>query len=127
MIILGLMIGGMGIFRYQELATLAREGARYAVVHGTQYAKDAGVPAPAPADIYQNAIASRAVALDLTRLTYSITYNTSNEPYHVRIDSAGNILPVQNTVTVTLTYNWIPEAYLGGITLSSTSVMPMSY
>jgi len=29
------MIGGMGIFRYQELATLAREGARYAVVHGT--------------------------------------------------------------------------------------------
>jgi len=60
-------------------------------------------------------------------LTYSITYNTSNEPFHVRIDSAGNILPVQNTVTVTLTYNWIPEAYLGGITLTSTSVMPMSY
>ena len=127
LIILGLMIGGMGIFRYQELATLAREGARYAVVHGTQYAKDAGVPAPAPVDIYQNAIASRAVALDLSRLTYSITYNTSNEPFHVRIDSAGNILPVQNTVTVTLTYNWIPEAYLGGITLSCTSVMLMSY
>jgi hypothetical protein len=30
-------------------------------------------------------------------------------------------------VTVTLTYNWVPEAFAGGVTLSSTSVMPMSY
>jgi Flp pilus assembly protein TadG len=127
LLVLGLMIGGMGIFRYQELATLAREGARYASVHGTRYAADAGVAAPAPADIYKNSIVNRAVALDTTQLTYSITYNTSNQPFHVKIDSSGNILPVQNTVTVTLTYRWIPEAFLGGITLSSTSVMPMSY
>jgi hypothetical protein len=36
-------------------------------------------------------------------------------------------VPIQNTVTVTLTYTWVPEAFLGGVTLSSTSVMPMSY
>jgi len=122
-----LMIGALGIFRYQEVATLAREGARYAVVHGTQYAQDAGVSAPTPSDIYNNAIANRAVALDLTRLSYSITYNVSNQPFHTTIDSNQNIIPIQNTVTVTLTYQWVPEAFLGGITLSSTSVMPMSY
>jgi hypothetical protein len=33
----------------------------------------------------------------------------------------------RNTVTVTLTYQWIPEAFFGGITLRSTSVLPMSY
>ena len=33
-----------------------------------------------------------------------------------------------NTVTVTVSYDWVPEALLGtGVTLSSTSVMPMSY
>jgi hypothetical protein len=37
------------------------------------------------------------------------------------------VVPVTNLVTVTVTYLWIPEAFLGGITISSTSVMPMSY
>ncbi len=127
LLILGLMIGGLGIFRYQEVASLAREGARYASVHGTHFAQDAGVPSPTPSDIYHNAIVNRAVALDLSRLSYSITYNVSNEPFHTTIDSKSNIIPIQNIVTVTLTYKWVPEAFLGGITLSSTSVMPMSY
>jgi hypothetical protein len=28
---------------------------------------------------------------------------------------------------VQVTYQWLPEAYLGGLTLGSTSTMPMSY
>jgi hypothetical protein len=36
------------------------------------------------------------------------------------------VLPVTNTVTVTVSYNWIPEAFLGGITLTSTSTVPMT-
>jgi hypothetical protein len=32
-----------------------------------------------------------------------------------------------NKVRVTVSYRWLPEAYLGGITLSSTAEMPMSY
>jgi hypothetical protein len=35
---------------------------------------------------------------------------------------------IQNYVTVTVTYNWMPELYLvGPLTLTSTSKMPMSY
>jgi Flp pilus assembly protein TadG len=124
---LGLMIGAIGIFRYQEMATLAREAARYAVVHGTDYGKDAGVAPPSDADIYAAAVTSRAVALDLSSLSYSITWNVSNAPHQEVVDSSGNITSVNNTVRVTLTYQWIPEAFLGGITLSSTSEMPMSY
>src|SRR5438874_7743818 len=41
-LLLGLVIGGMGIFRYQETAALARAGARYAATHGFQYRRDAG-------------------------------------------------------------------------------------
>ena len=123
---LGLLIGAAGIFRYQELASLARRAARYASVHGAQYAKDTGNPAPTPADIFNSQVAPYAAALDASKLSYSITYNNSNQPYHTTV-SNGTVVSVTNTVTVTLTYQWFPEAFLGGMTLTSTSVMPMSY
>jgi hypothetical protein len=69
---------------------------------------------------------NKAVGLDLSQLSYSITYNTSNAPSHIDIVN-GNVTPFGNTVKVTLTYNWIPEAFLGGITLTSTSETLMSY
>ncbi len=127
LLILGLIIGAAGIFRYWQLASLAREGARYASVHGGQYAYEMNVTAPTPDQIFNTAIAPMATGFDTTQISYSITYNTSNYPYHTTLDANNNIVPVQNTVTVTLTYQWVPEAYLGGITLTSTSVMPMSY
>jgi Flp pilus assembly protein TadG len=127
LLILGLLVGAAGIFRYSQLASLSREAARYASVHGGQYAKEMKVTAPTPADIYNNVVLPSAVGFDTSQLNYSITYNTDNSPYHTTLDANKNVIPIQNTVTVTLTYQWLPEAFLGGITLSSTSVMPMSY
>ena len=127
LLMFGLIVGGLGVFRYQEMASLARRAARYASVHGTQYADEMGVAAPTPDQIFNNFIAPTAVGFDTTQMSYSITYNTSNMPYYTVLDSNYNVVPVQNTVTVTLTYPWVPEAFLGGVTLSSTSVMPMSY
>jgi Flp pilus assembly protein TadG len=127
LLVLGLMIGARGMFCNSQLASLAREGARYASVHGGQYAREMNVTAPTPDDIFNNVIAPMAAGFDSTQIGYSITYNTSNWPYHTTLDSNSNVVPIQNTVTVTLTYVWVPEAFLGGITLSATSVMPMSY
>jgi len=127
LLVLGLMVGAGGIFRYSQLASLAREGARYASVHGAQYAQENAVTAPTPDDIFNNVIAPMAVGFDTTQLKYAISYNTTNWPYHTTLDSNNNVVPIQNTVTVTLTYQWLPEGFLGGVTLSSTSVMPMSY
>src|SRR5215211_5088715 len=39
-LLFALVVGGIGIFRYQQVAHLARETARYAAVHGGQYAKE---------------------------------------------------------------------------------------
>lgn len=127
LLVLGLVVGAAGIFRYQEMASLARRAARYASVHGGQYAKDTGNPAATPADVYNNVIAPNAAALDMSQLSYAVTWNTNNWPYHVTLGSNNNLIVTGNTVTVTLTYQWIPEAFLGGLTLTSTSVMPMSY
>ncbi len=123
-LILATIVGGYGIFRYQQLAMLAREGARYASVHGGMYQSETGNAAATPQDVYTNAIVPYAT-LDLTQLTYSVVWNTDNMPYSIATDYE---TPTNNTVTVTINYTWMPEVFLvGPIVLSSTSTVPMSY
>jgi Flp pilus assembly protein TadG len=123
--ILALLIGGMGIFRYQQVASVAREATRWASVHGLQYQADTGNTAATDVDVYNNVIAPNAIGLDLSQLTYKVTWNTDNSPYHTTI-SNNQVVGVRNTVTVKLTYQWIPEAFIGGVTMTSTSTLPMS-
>jgi Flp pilus assembly protein TadG len=124
-LLIALVVGGMGVFRYLEVAALARESARYASVHGTQYQKDTGQTAATAQDIYNNVIVAQNVSLDLSQLNYSVTWNTDNRPYHTQVVN-GSVVPVTNTVQVRITYQWIPEIYLGGVTLTSTAVTPMA-
>jgi Flp pilus assembly protein TadG len=115
MLILGVISGGMGIFRYQEVASLAREGSRWASTHGSQYAQDTGKPAATAQAVYNNAILPKAFGLDVTKLSYTVTWNPNNQPPN-------------STVTVKVSYQWSPEVFLlGTFTLSSTSTMPMMY
>jgi Flp pilus assembly protein TadG len=124
----GVVVMGMGIYRYQQVAALAREGARYASVHGTQYAADTGNAAATDVDIYNNAILPLAFGLGANRLSYSVTWNTTNSPTSYNPNSIPPGAPLNNSVNVTVTYNWIPELYVAGpINLTSTSTMPMSY
>src|SRR5260370_29294594 len=90
MLVFGLIIGGLGVFRYQEVGFLAREGSRYASLHGATYQLETGKPAATASAVYNNAILPKAVALDPSKLTYSVAWNPDNK--------AGS------TVTVTLTY-----------------------
>jgi hypothetical protein len=95
-------------------------------VHGTQYANDTKNPAATPTDVYNQVIVPNATALDLTQMQCSVTWSPTNSPYHTATVN-GQQVKVANTVTVTITYQWVPEAFLGGITLTSTSVTVMSY
>ena len=110
---IGLIVGALGVFRYQEVASLAREGARYASVRGAKFAQTTGQPAATPDDVYTSAIQPKMVSLDPALMGYSVSWNPDNRQ--------------GSTVTCTVTYRWLPEILLGGINLSSTSVMPMSY
>jgi Flp pilus assembly protein TadG len=124
LLLLGLLIGGLGIFRYQQVARLSRDAARWASVHGTQYALDTKNPAATAHDVYNQAIVPNAAGLDLSKLTYSVTWNTSNSPYHAATVN-GQQVKVANTVTVSINYQWIPETFLGALNLSSTTVSVM--
>ena len=40
---------------------------------------------------------------------------------------SGTLTMTSQTATVTLTYQWVPEAYFSAVTFTSTSVMPITY
>jgi hypothetical protein len=136
LLLLGVVIVAMGVFRYQLVAELAREAARWASVHGAQYKSETGNAMATPSSIYSNAIQPRAAGLDTSGMTFTssagqgtylgftVSWTNSSE-IPIYNDTNGN--PVTNQVTVTVTYNWVPVAYLGAVTLSSTSVMAMQY
>jgi Flp pilus assembly protein TadG len=108
-----IIVSGLGVFRYQQLAALAREGARWATVHGERYQRSTGQKAADPVDVYEQAIAPKMVGLDPALFSYSVTWSPNKRQ--------------GSMVTVTVSYQWIPETYFGGVTLTSTSSMPMSY
>jgi len=124
---LGLAVVGLGVFRYQQVAALAREGARYAAVHGGQWAADNNSGAlTTKQNIYDNAITPHASGLSTSQLAASdvtVTYADSGQmPTYT---ASGN--KYTNIVTVTVNYRWAPAAYLPSMTLTSTSKMPISY
>jgi Flp pilus assembly protein TadG len=124
-LIVAIVVGGYGVFRFQQVAVLAREGARYASVHGGQYQRETGNPAATQQDVYNNAVLPLATSIDPAQLSCSVSWNTNNMPSHMSRDYEK---PVANTVSVTVSYTWLPEVYLvGPFTLSSTSTVPMSY
>jgi Flp pilus assembly protein TadG len=121
----GLVVGAMGVFRYQEVATLARLAARYASTHGHQYRKDAGLPIGTSQDwsddIYNNAIAPNIVSLDPSLMSYTVSWpDVINQPG--KPDNWPG-----SKVDITVTYQWFPELYLvGPFNLTSTSSMPIT-
>ena len=141
MLILGTFSTAMGVYYYQLVATLAREGARYASVHGSQYAQYG--PPIHVSDIYLNAIKPMAVGLNLSNLTYKVEWGTAvsgswvwtswvssltSPPTSYNPNSTPPGEPLYNGVQVTVKYQWTPDLYITGpINLTSTSVMPMSF
>jgi Flp pilus assembly protein TadG len=124
-LILATIVGAMGVFRYQQVAQLAREGARWASVHGGEYAEQTGNPAATPEDIYNQAILPFASTLDPSYLSYQVTWDRNNFPLWVDEDYER---PTGNTVTVTVSYQWMPELILvGPIVLTSSSTSQMYY
>jgi hypothetical protein len=124
--LLGLCIGGMGIFLYQEVAHLARETTRWASVHGGQYALDTGNSAATATTVYSNVIQPNAVGFDLSRLSYTVNWDdTGKMPTYYDYNAKQW---KTNNVRVTVSYEWVPEFIItGSITLTSTAEMPVYY
>ena len=137
LVILGIILLGLSVFRYQQVAHIAREASRWASAHGAQYAKENGTTAATPQEVYDNVIAPHAAGMGAQGLSYEVRWNTdsSGNPDKrptriVRVtDPATGLtrdVAVSNTVTVTVTYTWNTGLF-GTIPVTSTSTNTISY
>jgi Flp pilus assembly protein TadG len=126
MIIFAAIDTASGVYRYQQVATLAREGARYASVHAGMYAEEKGTSVPTAVQIQQAAVTPKAVNLDSSKLTCTLTWvNGTSYPFTVTNDTGQRKV---NNVRYSVSYQWKSLFLLGSeIKLTSTSELPISY
>jgi Flp pilus assembly protein TadG len=134
-LLLMLIIGGIGVFRYQQAACLAREGARWGSVRGSAYALDIDDAAVTQDDILQNAVLPLAVGMDTSKITMTaelvdgeygtVTAWDSSRKSPLTLAKTTN-LGVTNRIRVTVNYQWAPGVLIpGSINMSSVSEIPM--
>ena len=76
LLLIGTVVLGIAVFRYQQVQALAREGARYASVHGPTYAsqQDSSIATSATVLTY---IETLAVGMQKNNLSCTVTWNPS--------------------------------------------------
>jgi Flp pilus assembly protein TadG len=135
-LLLGAVVGGTGVFRYQQVACQARDASRWACVRGADRQKETGTACPTEDEIRCNAVLPLAAGMEPALLSVKVewvdqatgtAYAWDQAPRSVRGVRADGT-PVTNTVRVTVTYQWDPVLLPGGrVNLTSVSEVPMSY
>src|SRR5687768_14485373 len=69
-----IIIGGMGVFRYQQVACQAREAARWAAVRGSDWHAQTGEPFPTKSDILKKAVLPMAAGMDQKSLSLQVEW-----------------------------------------------------
>ncbi len=110
LLLIGLCVLELGTFRYQQIAALAHESARWASVHGKEYAKQTGQSIADAEDILENVIKPRAHGLHLSKLTHELHWDEG-----------------ENLVTVRIVYTWTPEAFFTPQTMTCTAIALATY
>ncbi len=134
-LLFGLIVGGIGVAQYQQVACQAREASRYASVKGTSWAAATGKTSPTAAQIASAAVLPFAAGMDPSQLTVRVQWIDGTTGNAVDWDSSTKSPTTQtsngtvaNLVRVTVSYNWIPAwGFVGPITLSSVSQMAMEF
>jgi Flp pilus assembly protein TadG len=135
LLLFGLIVGGLGVFRYQQVALLAREGARAASVRGSRWEKETAQPSPTQRQL-SDQVKALAAGMDPALLTVQVdwvdvaggTVTPWDSASKKTTSPAANGDPVANHVRVTVTYQWVPELFLAGpLTFRSVSEVPQTY
>jgi Flp pilus assembly protein TadG len=108
MLIFGIMVFGLAVYNYNFVSDAARDGVRYAIVHG------ASSTSPATATDITNYVLAEANGLNQNKLTVSTSWSPDNKPGSV--------------VSVKVTYNFQPLFPMSAtaLPLSSSSQMVIS-
>ena len=134
LIVFGILVGGVGVFRYQQVACLSREGARWASVRGGQCYKETDQAPPTAAQIAERAVHPLAVGMNPAAVTVQVEWidrgtNTTTSwdaaPKDVwSVTPSGEV--VTNAVRVTVSYQWAPGVGWQSMTMTSVTETPLS-
>lgn len=136
LLLLGVIVGGLGVFRYQQVACQAREASRWACVRGADWQKETGKPAPTQEQIRQAAVLPLAAGMDPNQLTVKVEWINQytgkvyawDEAPRWTSSTTTTGAAVTNSVRVTVSYAWSPSVLLPGtLTLRSVSEVPMAF
>jgi Flp pilus assembly protein TadG len=134
-LLLGLIIGGIAILRFQQTACIAREVARFASVHGSDRQLYADSPRWTVAEIANQVVVPRLLGMDPASLVVRIDWidvGVGNvvdwdvsKQLVLSLDDKGNSVSCHARVTVQ--YAWSPR--WGGVhwLLTSVSEQPMEF
>lgn len=132
-LLLGLLVGGLGVFRYQQVACQAREATRWAAVRAADWQKENKQAVLTREQLVKQAVLPYAAGMDATKLVVQVHWvdgstGTAHDwdatPHRV-VTTLATGQKVSNRVRVTVVYRWVPEALLAGpIHLTSISELP---
>jgi Flp pilus assembly protein TadG len=135
-LLLGLVICGVAVFRYQQVACQAREVARWASVRGADFQRDTGSESPTQNQILQGVLLPLAAGMATESLSLQVqwidqatgtAYDWDSATKEVKSVTASGEY-VTNTIRVTVSYQWSPNLLgMGPFYLSSTSEIPMVF
>ena len=132
--IFGILICGMGVFRYQQVAWLSREGARWASVRANEYQKDTDLMSPTQQQIIDSAITPYAVGMETNLINVTVEFVDKGTNTVTSWDSATKNMRsisssgeyVSNLVRVTVTYQWLPGIFWNPTTVGSVTEVPIT-
>lgn len=110
LLMIGLCVAELAAFRYQQIAALAHESARWASVHGQEYARQSNSSIATEQDILEKVIKPNAKGLDLNKLSHNVQWNGEGR-----------------VVTVRIQYTWTPEAFFAPQKLTCTAISLATY
>lgn len=124
-----IMITGLEVSRYQQVAALARDCARWASVHGATWAnKSNGGTLTTQQDVFTHVLEQRAFFFNTATLESNSTV-TWDDNGQKPTTSSGNTNRVHVTITWPVRAETLPlvGTIFGNITLQSTCERPMTY
>ncbi|HEV3118636.1 MAG TPA: hypothetical protein VGY58_16415 [Gemmataceae bacterium] len=135
-LLLALVIGGVGILRYQQVAAEAAEAARYACVHGRDFAAATDSRSPTASQIVEQTVLPVAVGMDPAELSVQVQWLDASSGTMLDWDQCTkdvySTTPsgeyVSNRVRVTVRYRWTPNFFgVGSLYLTNTCELPMAF
>jgi len=110
LLLIGLIVTVLGVFRMQQVSRLAHEAARWASVHGEEWEHSTRSRPVTAEDVVRQAMLPLAQGLSEQHLTPDVSWNED-----------------RSLVRVTVNYRWLPEVFLSASTITATSMRPVSY